>query len=75
MQDAMTVTVTLAALFFSFAFALPLEELLFGGIFRVFFGKPHHHSGPANLAWISLRRRKSQPDGAAVKLHEDNYYL
>jgi hypothetical protein len=36
-QDVMTVTVVLAGLFFSFAFALLVEELIFGALFRVFF--------------------------------------
>jgi hypothetical protein len=37
MQSAVTFTLTVAALFFSFACALLLEELLFGGLFRWFF--------------------------------------
>ena len=37
MQSAVTFTLAVAALFFSFACALLLEELLFGGLFRMFF--------------------------------------
>ncbi len=36
-QDAITVTVVLAGLFFSCACALLAEELLFGAVFRIFF--------------------------------------
>ncbi|MGI9104310.1 MAG: hypothetical protein ACR2IF_17855 [Terriglobales bacterium] len=35
MQDAMTVMVSMAALFFSLCCALLLEELMFGGLFRL----------------------------------------
>jgi hypothetical protein len=35
MQDVVTITLTLAALFFSLMCALLLEELLFGAFFRV----------------------------------------
>ena len=37
MQSAATVGLVLAALFFSLACALLLEELIFGGLFRFFF--------------------------------------
>ncbi len=39
MQEAMTVTVVVAGLFFSCACALLVEELVFGGIFRLFFSR------------------------------------
>jgi hypothetical protein len=39
MQTAVTFTLAVAALFFSFACALLLEELLFGGLFRMFFAR------------------------------------
>jgi hypothetical protein len=35
MQDAVTATVAVAALFFSLMCALLLEEFLFGGLFRL----------------------------------------
>jgi hypothetical protein len=35
MQDAMTVTVAIAGLFFSLMCALLLEEFLFGGLFHL----------------------------------------
>ena len=38
MKETITAIVTLAGLFFSLCCALLLEELLFGGIFRLFFG-------------------------------------
>jgi len=37
MENATTVAVVLAGLFFSLACALLLEELIFGGLFRFFF--------------------------------------
>ncbi len=37
-QDAMTITVVVAGLFFSLSCGLLLEELLFGAVFRIFFG-------------------------------------
>lgn len=39
MQSAETVGVVLAGLFFSMMCALLLEELIFGGLFRFFFGQ------------------------------------
>ncbi|HVZ17942.1 MAG TPA: hypothetical protein VG897_12540 [Terriglobales bacterium] len=38
MQTATTFAVVIAGLFFSLACALLLEELIFGGLFRFFFG-------------------------------------
>lgn len=73
MQDAMTVTVVLAGLFFSFACALLLEELLFGGIFRLFFARRaavRTHAMPQFFA----RRNRPRPDGGE-ELRNDNYYL
>jgi hypothetical protein len=40
MEFATTFGIALAALFFSLACALLLEELIFGGLFRFFFAPP-----------------------------------
>jgi hypothetical protein len=40
MESATTVTLVIAALFFSLMCALLMEELIFGGLFRFFF-TPH----------------------------------
>jgi hypothetical protein len=37
MENATTVTLSLAALFFSLMCGLLMEELIFGGLFRFFF--------------------------------------
>lgn len=42
METATIFGVALAALFFSLACALLLEELIFGGLFRFFFAQPAH---------------------------------
>lgn len=48
-QDATTVAVVLAGLFFSFACALLVEELVFGAIFHWFSGRnPAKSHGPRN---------------------------
>lgn len=40
-QDAMTIATVLAGLFFSVVFALLVEELIFGVLFRLFFPAGH----------------------------------
>ncbi len=48
MQDAMTVTVAVAGLFFSLMCALLLEEFIFGGLFHLLrpMRRPASHSRP-----------------------------
>ncbi len=67
MQGAMTLTLAAAGLFFSFACALLLEELLFGGIFRLFFGQ---HTGRQKRAVLPVATKAESRDG-----RDDNYYL
>lgn len=47
MESATTFGIALAAMFFSLACALLLEELIFGGLFRIFFAQPAQASKPA----------------------------
>jgi hypothetical protein len=49
MQDAMTVAVVVAGLFFSLTCALLVEELVFGALFRLFFER------------ASFRQKASRP--------------
>lgn len=43
MESAETVGVVIAGLFFSLMCALLLEELIFGGLFRIFFAPRSEH--------------------------------
>jgi hypothetical protein len=53
MESATTAAAVVAGLFFSIACALLMEELIFGGLFRLFFaprmGRPHNKETAGRL--------------------------
>ena len=55
MESATTVTMVLAGLFFSLVIALLMEELVFGGLFWLFFGQRAGQRQRETKADASLR--------------------
>ncbi len=55
MESATTITMVLAGLFFSLVIALLMEELVFGGLFWLFFGQRAGQRQRETKADASLR--------------------